>query len=297
MNSSASPQLWPPGQDSDVATSAAAAARLLLFVSCNHMPPRLLHSVAVLGLHVIGAALPDEREARLVPPQDHSLRDYRSLQQENALLRRHLAALEGNLRSGTVAAALALHKHQNGSVLFTRSRLESIGGQARQVILTFVNTARLDFARTWASHLRRMGVSNWLIGATDAAALEGLQHASIPCFALHTRLPGSEWSWGSPNFHGLGPVKVRLIHMVLLWDLELVITDVDAMVLRPPFEFMAKWPDAGFLTTSDHLSNTTAESDGLETHSAGSAYNIGYMVRRRARLKPSQALGIPQSAA
>ena len=49
-------------------------------------------------------------------------------------------------------------------------------------------------------------------------------------------------------------------------------------VLREPFSFMARWPDAGFLTTSDQLGNTTHD-DGLETHRGiHSAFNIGYMV-------------------
>ena len=39
--------------------------------------------------------------------------------------------------------------------------------------------------------------------------------------------------------------------------------------------YMARWPDAGFLTTSDHLGNTT-DDDGLETHNGiHSAFNIG----------------------
>jgi hypothetical protein len=42
---------------------------------------------------------------------------------------------------------------------------------------------------------------------------------------------------------------------------------------------MSRWPEAGFLTTSDHLGNSSGSDDGgLEDHSAvGSAFNIGYM--------------------
>ena len=48
-------------------------------------------------------------------------------------------------------------------------------------------------------------------------------------------------------------------------DLEVIITDIDALVLREPFAFMNRWRDAGFLTTSDHLGNTT-DDGGLEDH-------------------------------
>ena len=55
-------------------------------------------------------------------------------------------------------------------------------------------------------------------------------------------------------------------------------------MLRDPFPFMQRWPDAGFLTTSDHLGNTT-DDDGLETHAAiHTAYNIGYMFFRPSAL-------------
>ena len=51
-------------------------------------------------------------------------------------------------------------------------------------------------------------------------------------------------------------------------------------------EFMARWPDAGFLTTSDQLHNSTGSDDGgLEDHTAiHSAFNIGYMFFRPSAL-------------
>jgi len=51
--------------------------------------------------------------------------------------------------------------------------------------------------------------------------------------------------------------QVQLIFQAVTWGLDLVITDIDALVLRDPFPYFAQWPDAGFLTTTDFLSNTT----------------------------------------
>ena len=73
-----------------------------------------------------------------------------------------------------------------------------------------------------------------------------------------------------------------MIYKSLTWGLEVVITDSDAFILRDPFPFMARWPDAGFLTTSDHLGNTTG-GQGLENHNGiHTAFNIGYMFFRGA---------------
>jgi hypothetical protein len=202
------------------------------------------------------------------------------LQQENALLRKRIAQLEQKQGAPPPvpvepATTGEQQTYPKASVVLDKERLTAVGGPSRQIILTFVNTIRLDFAATWAAHMRRLGLTNWLVGATDNGALSALLRDGTPCFDMHTSLPTGEWAWGSPSFKSLGPAKVRLIHHALSWGMELVITDIDALVLREPFGFMARWPDAGFLTTSDHLSNTTND-DGLENHNGiHTAFNIG----------------------
>ena len=175
-----------------------------------------------------------------------------------------------------------------GSSALTEERARAAAGAAGKLLLTFVNRVRLDFATTWVSHVRRLGMTNWLVGATDSKALRSLRRSGVPCFSMRTRLPEGEWAWGSPSFKALGQHKVELIHRTLRWGLELIITDVDALVLREPFAYMARWPDAGFLTTSDHLSNTSGAADGgLEDRSAtgaGSAFNIGFMMFRKSAM-------------
>ena len=161
----------------------------------------------------------------------------------------------------------------------TEARARAVAGPRGQLILTFVNRVRLDFAATWVSHVTLLGLTNWMVGATDEGAFSGLLAQKVPCFSMRTNLPQGEWDWGSPSFKALGTHKVNLVHTILSWRLQLVITDVDALVLREPFAYMSRWPDAGFLTTSDHLGNSSGSDDGgLEDHSAvGSAFNIGYM--------------------
>mmetsp|Transcript_1565 Transcript_1565/g.3967 ORF Transcript_1565/g.3967 Transcript_1565/m.3967 type:complete len:521 (-) Transcript_1565:44-1606(-) len=166
---------------------------------------------------------------------------------------------------------------------FTRARLEALAPE-RRVLLSFTNRVRLDFALTWAHHVRSLTMSNWMIGATDAPALEGLRRYRLPRFDMQTNLPQGEWPWGSPSFKALGPHKIELIYKCLLWDVEVIIADIDALVLREPFAYMARWPDASFLTTSDHLGNTTADG-GLEDHGGiHTAFNIGYMFFRKSAL-------------
>ena len=88
---------------------------------------------------------------------------------------------------------------QNASTEFSKERLlELAGGPGRGIILTFVNSARLDFARARVGHFRRLGLRNWLVGATDTKTLHVLLREGTPCFDMHTNLPSqTEWAWGA----------------------------------------------------------------------------------------------------
>ena len=97
----------------------------------------------------------------------------------------------------------------------TEARAKSVAGDKKQIILTFVNKVRLDFAKTWAYHVVRLGLTNYLIGATDVGALTGLHKLNLPCFSMRTNLPDVEWDWGSPSFKALGQHKVELIFKAL----------------------------------------------------------------------------------
>ena len=151
-----------------------------------------------------------------------------TLRSENEALKHKAEALESELmeaRGGRPASKGAARldfawphvTRQNASTEFSQERLTDIaGGPGRGVILTFVNGARLDFARTWAAHMQRLVLKNWLIGATDPETLQTLLREGIPCFDMHTDLPSrTEWAWGSASFHSLGPHKIDLIFHTL----------------------------------------------------------------------------------
>jgi len=166
------------------------------------------------------------------------------------------AAVAAAVVTPAVRGPSALEKRLLGGTEFTKERALLLATN-KQLLVTFTNKIRLDFATTWVYHVRALKMTNWLVGATDAFSLKALQEVGTPTFSMHMDLPEGEWPWGSRSFKALGPHKIELIYKCLQWGLEMIITDIDALVLREPFAFMARWPDAGFLTTSDHLGNTT----------------------------------------
>ena len=89
------------------------------------------------------------------------------------------------------------------SIEFNRERAHRVATNG-QLLLTFVNKIRLDFATTWVFHVRRLGMTNWLVGSTDKFSLRELQRIQIPTFDMQTNLPEHEWPWGSPSFKSLG---------------------------------------------------------------------------------------------
>lgn len=226
-------------------------------------------ALGVMATHAYGAPALDERLVTSLSDADVEVVDVRGIYDEPSPPSRR---------------RLGPGRWLSEQLQFSQSLAKKTAGPSRTIILSFVNRIRIDFATTWVYHLQALGLSNFLIGATDDVALKALHEAKTPCFSMKTNLPEGEWAWGSPSFKALGPHKIELIYKSILWGLEVVITDIDALVLRDPFPYMARYPDAGFLTTSDHLANTTTDG-GLEDHRAiHSAYNIGYMFFRPSAL-------------
>lgn len=64
------------------------------------------------------------------------------------------------------------------------------------ILVTFVNYQRCDYGFTWASHVQRLGLDNYLIGAMDGKALEILVGRSIPTFDMESGLTTADYGYG-----------------------------------------------------------------------------------------------------
>lgn len=100
---------------------------------------------------------------------------------------------------------------------------------------------------------------DWLL--TCGLRVLGLRHWLIFFFA---RLQGRK--------------KIKLVQLFTEMELTVIISDVDTVWMRNPFEYFKRYPEADILTSSDFLS-FSHEDEGLEdARVAGSAYNIGIMM-------------------
>ena len=63
------------------------------------------------------------------------------------------------------------------------------------ILVTFVNAKRANYAYTWAAHLHRLGLSNYLVGAMDSKALDKLINRSIAAFDMESGLTTADYGW------------------------------------------------------------------------------------------------------
>ncbi|KAL8141869.1 hypothetical protein V2J09_014901 [Rumex salicifolius] len=143
------------------------------------------------------------------------------------------------------------------------------------IIVTFGNFAFMDFILTWVKHLTDLGVSNLLVGAMDTKLLEALYWKGIPVFDMGSHMSTIDVGWGTPTFHKMGREKVILIDSFLPFGYELLMCDTDMVWLKDPLPYIARYPEADVLTSSDQVVPTVVD-DSLDLwKEVGAAYNIG----------------------
>ncbi|XP_068634406.1 arabinosyltransferase XEG113-like [Aristolochia californica] len=143
------------------------------------------------------------------------------------------------------------------------------------IIVTFGNYAFMDFIINWVKHLTDLRVFNLLVGAMDTKLLEALYWKGIPVFDMGSNINIIDVGWGSSTFHKMGREKVILINALLPFGFELLMCDTDMVWLKNPLPYLARFPRADVLTSSDQVIPTVVD-DSLEIwQQVSGALNIG----------------------
>ncbi|MQL70831.1 hypothetical protein Taro_003114 [Colocasia esculenta] len=143
------------------------------------------------------------------------------------------------------------------------------------LIVTFGNYAFMDFILNWVKHLTDINVTNLLVGAMDTKLLEALYWKGVPVYDMGSNMRTIDVGWGSLEFHKMGREKVFLLNALLPFGYELLVCDTDMVWLKNPLPYIARFPEADILTSSDQLIPTVTD-DSLETWDLVSgAFNIG----------------------
>ena len=179
-------------------------------------------------------------------------------------------------------AAAAYVKPKSTKVEDNQLTAELAGHYAEDnvIMVTWANHHYHDFVRNWVLNVRKCKVSNFMVGAMDNELLEKLIEDEVPTFAMQSGMTTKDFGWGTENFHKMGRKKIELIHLFTKMGYDILVSDVDTVWMKNPMPYMAKFPAADILTSSDHLAHT-AKGDSLEDPNvAWSPANIGIMLLR-----------------
>mmetsp|Transcript_5824 Transcript_5824/g.16640 ORF Transcript_5824/g.16640 Transcript_5824/m.16640 type:complete len:662 (+) Transcript_5824:421-2406(+) len=160
----------------------------------------------------------------------------------------------------------------------TRDAIQCAVDNNNVVIVTWANWHYYDFVSNWVWHLRKLGVVHFLVGSMDDTLLEALSADGVPTFSMASGLTTGDFGWGSKTFHKMGREKIGLIASFTSMGFSILVSDVDTVWMRDPLPYMAQYPQADCLTSSDLLADT-ARDEGLE-HLNSSPANIGIMLFR-----------------
>jgi len=161
----------------------------------------------------------------------------------------------------------------------TQERVEALA-RGNVLMVTWANYHYLDFVINWVYHINKLGVTNYLVGSMDDDILKELVHRGVNTFSMRSGLSTSDFGWGSPTFHKMGREKINLIVTFTNMGIDLLLSDVDTVWMRDPMPYIARYPDADVLTSSDHLSTTVGGEELEKWPNAASAANIGIMFFR-----------------
>ncbi|XP_051151632.1 arabinosyltransferase XEG113-like [Andrographis paniculata] len=143
------------------------------------------------------------------------------------------------------------------------------------IILTFGNFAFMDFILNWAKHLTDMGIHNLIVGAMDTTLLEALYWKGVPVFDMGSYINTTGVGWGSATFNKLGRDKISLLDSFLQFGFEILMCDTDTVWLKNPLPYLARYPEADVLVSTDQISPTVTGEQLDNWALVGEAYNIG----------------------
>ncbi|XP_078446080.1 arabinosyltransferase XEG113-like [Wolffia australiana] len=131
------------------------------------------------------------------------------------------------------------------------------------IVVTFGNYGFMDFILNWVKHLTDLNVTNLLVGAMDVKLLEALYWKGVPVYDMGSQMIIADVGWGSAEFNKMGREKVLLINSFLPFGYELLVCDTDTVWLKNPFSYLARFPEADILSSTDSLVPTVTD-DSLE---------------------------------
>ncbi|KAL0034633.1 hypothetical protein WJX77_000275 [Trebouxia sp. C0004] len=152
-------------------------------------------------------------------------------------------------------AALGMQPVKAEDHKLTKKMIQGVASEGT-VMVTWANFHYLDFTLNWVQHVQAANISAYLSG-----------------------LSIEDFGWGSKQFHKMGREKIGLVLTFTNMGFHVVVSDVDTVWLQNPLPYLANYPEADILVSSDSLHATTTDG-ALEMYPGAGVANIGIMLFR-----------------
>ncbi|KAG1654663.1 hypothetical protein FOA52_003820 [Chlamydomonas sp. UWO 241] len=125
----------------------------------------------------------------------------------------------------------------------------------------------------WVQHLKKLGVTYWIVGATDSKTSEYLASGDgkHPCFKFwegdQDANTNGEYKYGSDHYRQATWRKVTVVEKIVDWGFNVLHSDVDAVWFRDPLPYMLgpHLENIDVAVSTDLISTNNPEGDeGLE---------------------------------
>ena len=148
------------------------------------------------------------------------------------------------------------------------------------IIYTWTNFAMKDFLFNFIMNLKRLGITNFVVGALDQPTFDYMEEVAgrldmrIPVLNLHSNLTTGDYGWNSHSFKLMAKYKFESVCHLLEAGYESWVFDTDVAILENPLDYGKRFPVPDILISTDTLRRAPLNQ---QIHST---LNIGMMLLR-----------------
>ncbi|CAI9093017.1 OLC1v1028414C1 [Oldenlandia corymbosa var. corymbosa] len=129
----------------------------------------------------------------------------------------------------------------------------------RTIVLALAGYSYKDLLMSWVCRLRRLKVSNFLVGAIDHEIYEFSILQGLPVFAYEaapTNISFDDCHFGTECFQKVTKVKSRVVLQILKLGYNVLMSDVDVYWFKNPLPFLSSFGPAILVAQSDEFKTT-----------------------------------------
>lgn len=139
------------------------------------------------------------------------------------------------------------------------TNLAEVASPGDVVVYTWTNHAMSDFLHNFLVNLKRLGITQFVIGALDSQTAAFCRQKAltldmaIPVLFLDAGLSTEEFGWNGPAFKQMAKYKFESVVQMLQAGYGVFVSDTDVNFIQNPLLDLLRYPEPDILVSSDAL--------------------------------------------